>query len=79
MSTHVDVTDHASAKRFISFQIYLTDVKVGGETEFPTLDTKIKCKKGRLVMFPPFWMFPHKGNPPISNPKYLLGSYLHYL
>ena len=39
---------------------------------------KIDPKKGRLVMFPPMWMFPHNGKPPISGPKYILSTYLHY-
>jgi hypothetical protein len=29
-------------------------------------------------MFPPLWMFPHKGESPISNPKYIISTYLHY-
>jgi hypothetical protein len=74
--THVDVADYSSARRFLSFFWYLNDVEEGGETEF-AFDT-IKPKKGSLVIFPPLWMFPHKGNPPISGPKYLLSTYLHY-
>jgi len=41
-------------------------------------DLIIKPKKGTLIIFPPLWMFPHKGNPPISESKYLLSTYLHY-
>ena len=74
--THVDVKDHSSARRFLSFFWYLNDVEEGGETEFD--DLIIKPKKGTLVIFPPLWMFPHKGNPPISGTKYLLSTYLHY-
>jgi hypothetical protein len=36
--THVDVTSHASAKRFLVFLFYLNDVEEGGETGFPRLD-----------------------------------------
>ena len=74
--THVDVKDYPSARRFLSFFWYLNDVEEGGETEFS--DLIIKPKKGTLVVFPPLWMFPHKGNPPISGSKYLLSTYLHY-
>jgi hypothetical protein len=74
--THVDVMTHASARRFLSFFWYLNDVEEGGETEFSSF--KIKPKQGTLVVFPPLWMFPHRGNPPISEPKYLLSTYLHY-
>jgi hypothetical protein len=74
--THVDVMDYASARRFLSFFWYLNDVEVGGETRFYNLD--ITPKKGTLVVFPPLWMFPHKGEPPLSGEKYLLSTYLHY-
>jgi hypothetical protein len=73
---HVDVMDHSSSKRFLSFFWYLNDVEEGGETVF--WNYKIKPKAGTLVIFPPMWMFPHAGNEPISGPKYLLSTYLHY-
>jgi hypothetical protein len=74
--THVDVTDYESSRRFLSFFWYLNDVVEGGETVFG--DLTITPKTGRLVIFPPLWMFPHKGNTPVSNEKYLLSTYLHY-
>ena len=74
--THVDVLDYSTAKRFLSFFWYLNDVEEGGETVFK--DLKIKPSKGKLVIFPPLWMYPHKGNPPISGSKYILSTYLHY-
>lgn len=74
--THVDVNDYSSAKRFLSFFWYLNDVDIGGETVFG--DFRIKPKQGKLVVFPPLWMFPHSGNPPISGTKYILSTYLHY-
>lgn len=74
---HVDVADFESCPRFLSFLWYLNDVEIGGETVFSNL--KIKPKAGRLLIFPPLWMFPHRGNPPVSNTKYILSSYLHYI
>jgi hypothetical protein len=74
--THVDVVNHSTARRFLSFFWYLNNVEAGGETRFK--DVSVTPKQGTLVMFPPFWMFPHKAEPPISNPKYLLHTYLHY-
>ena len=74
--THVDVADYSSARRFLSFMFYLNDVSEGGETVFR--DKKITPKKGTLLVFPPLWMYPHRGNPPISNPKYIMSTYLHY-
>ena len=74
--THVDVKSYSTARRFLSFFWYLNTVEEGGETEFDELI--IKPKKGSLVVFPPLWMFPHKGHPPVSEVKYLLSTYLHY-
>lgn len=79
---HVDVGDHASARRFLAFFFYLNDVAEGGETVFFGNDDAeemvIKPKRGTLVMFPPLWTLPHAGKTPISGPKYMVGSYLHY-
>lgn len=74
--THVDVSDYENSRRFLSFIWYLNDVDTGGETQFR--DLIIKPKKGKLVVFPPLWMFPHKGTEPISNQKYIVSTYLHY-
>jgi len=74
--THVDVKSYSSARRFLSFMWYLNDVEVGGETVFK--DLTIQPKKGTLLVFPPLWLFPHKGNAPISGPKYIMSTYLHY-
>ena len=76
---HVDVGDYISARRFLVFFVYLNDVKEGGETEFPTLDLQVSPECGTILVFPATWTFLHRGNTPISNDKYILGSYLHYV
>lgn len=76
---HVDVTDHPSSKRFLSFLVYLNDVSSGGETNFLHLNKRVKPKRGRMVVFPPLWLYPHEGRPTYSNDKYILSTYLHYL
>ena len=73
---HVDVIDHPSARRFLSFFWYLNTVDEGGETVFD--DLVIKPEAGKLIVFPPLWMFPHYGKAPISNNKYIISTYLHY-
>ena len=73
---HVDVANDINEGRYLSFQWYLNDVADGGETEF--VNFKIKPKKGTLLMFPPMWMFPHKGNSLNSGRKYILSTYLLY-
>jgi prolyl 4-hydroxylase len=81
---HVDVQDHASARRFLVYFWYLNDVAEGGETAFQlnrNVEPKLKVqpKAGRLLMFPSLWTHPHIGVMPISNTKYIIGGYLHYI
>jgi len=76
---HVDVGDHASARRFLVILLYLNDVEEGGQTVFPEYGITIPAKKGSIAIFPPFWTHPHLGEQPKSNDKYIMGTYMHYL
>lgn len=64
------------ASRFLVFLWYLNDVPGAGETAFPQLDLKVAPRRGRLLMFPPYWMYQHAGLPPESGDKYILSTYL---
>jgi hypothetical protein len=64
------------ASRYLVFLWYLNDVAEGGETEFPQLGTRVTARAGRLLMFPPYWMYQHAGLPPVSGDKYILSTYL---
>ncbi|MDE2223749.1 MAG: 2OG-Fe(II) oxygenase [Xanthomonadaceae bacterium] len=72
---HFDALDYCS-NRYMVFLWYLNDVSEGGETEFCDLGLRIKAQQGRLLMFPPYWMFQHAGLPPRSNDKYMISTYL---
>ena len=74
---HFDAADQ-EAGRYLVFLWYLNDVAEGGETEFVDLGLKIAPKTGRLLMFPPYWMFQHAGLPPRSGDKYILSTYLEF-
>ncbi len=58
--------------RVLAWTIYLNDVKEGGETEFLYQSERIKPVKGLTCFFPAGFMHTHRGNPPISNDKYIL-------
>lgn len=75
---HVDVGDHASARRFVAALLYLNDVEKGGATEFPLWGQQIQPRAGSVLVFPPLWPWLHAGRPPLSGPKYILSTYLHY-
>ncbi|HET9835396.1 MAG TPA: 2OG-Fe(II) oxygenase [Rhodanobacteraceae bacterium] len=64
------------ADRYLVFLWYLNDVAEGGETEFPDLQVKVAARAGRLLMFPPYWMYQHTGLPPRSGDKYILSTYM---
>ena len=62
--------------RIINFLWYLNNVEEGGETEFFGC-YKIKPEKGKLILFPSDWYFPHSGKIPVSNDKYVLTGWIY--
>jgi hypothetical protein len=72
---HFDSMDD-KANRYLVFLWYLNDVAEGGETEFINLGIRVAARTGRLLMFPPYWMFQHAGLAPRSNDKYIVSTYL---
>ena len=58
--------------------MYLNDVDVGGETEFPDWNIAVKPEKGKVLLFPCNYLFKHKGNVPISNEKYISTNFINY-
>lgn len=77
---HIDVGDKNSSSRFLVMFAYLNDVDEGGLTRFESeTEFTIKPKCGRIVVFPPMFMYPHIGEKPISNSKYILSTYVHYV
>ena len=66
------------ADRYLVFLWYLNDVAEGGETQFVDLGIKVQAKAGRLLVFPPYWMFQHAGLPPRSNDKYIVSTYMRF-
>lgn len=75
---HFDSINHV-ANRYLVLLWYLNDVEQGGETRFPQLDVTIPARAGRLLMFPPYWMYQHEGMPPISGDKYIISTYLLFI
>lgn len=72
---HYDAAEEMS-NRYLVFLWYLNDVEEGGETEFVDLGMSVSPKKGRLVIFPPYWMYRHEAKIAISNPKYIINTFL---
>lgn len=64
------------ANRYLVLLWYLNDVEQGGETRFPQLGVQVAPRTGRLLVFPPYWMYQHEGAPPVSGDKYIVSTYL---
>lgn len=73
---HDDFFINEKSVRIITYLFYLNDVEEGGETEFLG-SYKIKPEKGKMIIFPCSWTFPHSGKIPISNDKYIISGWLH--
>jgi hypothetical protein len=68
--------DMHNSKRAFVFSIYLNDVEEGGETEFLHFSKRVQPKTGRIVIWPAGFPYLHRGNPPLSNEKYILTSWM---
>lgn len=75
---HIDTASSKTANRYLAMFWYLNDVEEGGYTNFPIQNMRIQPRKGRVVVFPPFWTHPHEGLPVTKGEKYLMSTYMHY-
>ena len=73
---HYENTGLPAANRLIVWMVYLNDVEDGGETEFLYLSKRVKPKQGTLLFWPTSFTHTHRGNPPISNEKYIMTGWL---
>jgi hypothetical protein len=77
-SWHCESATRQTSSRLLSFILYLNDIVEGGETEFLYTPCRIKPKTGKLVLFPGGFTHTHRGNPPISNTKYILTGWVEF-
>jgi hypothetical protein len=66
----------AGASRILTFILYLNDVDDGGETEFLYYPLRIKPKAGKLILWPGGYTHTHRGNPPLTNTKYVVTGWV---
>ncbi len=64
------------SNRYLVMLWYLNAVPMGGETVFPDLELAITPATGRLLVFPPYWLYQHAGEPPQGGEKFILSTYL---
>jgi len=75
---HHDNSNILASHRFLVILVYLNDNFDGGETEFLYLGKRIKPKKGTMIVWPAGFTHTHRGNPPLNNSKYTIGSWIQY-
>jgi hypothetical protein len=75
---HSENNDIHNCNRVFAFTLYLNDVTEGGETEFLYQKCRIKPVQNRFVLWPAAITHIHRGNPPLSNDKYILTGWSEY-
>jgi hypothetical protein len=75
---HSEATNRGTCTRILAWNLYLNDVEEGGETEFIFQHIRIKPKAGTFVIFPAGFTHTHRGNPPLSNTKYIVTGWIEF-
>ena len=75
---HSDNWSTDSSTRQVNIIMYLNDVDEGGATVFPYYNLSVKPEKGKLLMFPSFYTYTHRGEVPVSHSKFILVTWLHF-
>ena len=74
-SWHIDSGPFGTAPRFLTSLTYLNDVENGGATEFPLQVAALQPSQGTIVLFPPYWLYPHRAAPPTDKAKYKITAH----
>lgn len=75
---HYEASNRLTSNRLLAFTVYLNDVDEGGETEFLYQQKRIKPEKGKVIIFPAAFTHLHRGNPPLSNDKYIITGWVEF-
>jgi hypothetical protein len=75
---HCETQNRQSSNRILAYILYLNDVEDGGETEFLYQHKRLKSKQGTISLFPAYFTHTHRGNPPLSNTKYIINGWVEY-
>lgn len=73
---HFESGSFEVAPRVLTYIVYLNDVEEGGETEFLYQSKRVKPKQGTMVLWPGSFTHAHRGNPPLTNEKYVLTGWI---
>ena len=73
---HCEDSSRETSTRILTYILYLNDVVEGGETEFLYYPRRVKARAKKLVLFPGGFTHTHRGNPPLSNDKYVITGWV---
>ena len=77
---HSDSNEKGMGNRFVTAMLYLSTPEYGGETEFPSLNLKIKPIQGSMILFPSSWTYMYSENPCKGNiNKYTLTAFFRWI
>jgi len=74
--TEIEAGFPQSYHRHVAWTVYLNDIEEGGETEFLHQKFRVKPKTGRLAMWPAGFTHVHRGNPPLTETKFILTGWI---
>ena len=75
---HYESANREVSHRLLTWILYLNDVQEGGETEFLYQHMRVKPEQGTLVIWPAAFTHTHRGNPPLSNEKYIVTGWTEF-
>ena len=75
---HCENAEMKARNRILAFSVYLNDVAEGGETEFLYQKCRFKPEKNTMLVWPAQFTHIHRGNPPLSNDKYIITGWIEY-
>lgn len=75
---HFEAGNRQFSNRLLTWILYLNDVQEGGETEFLYQHMRVKPEQGTLVIWPAAFTHTHRGNPPLSNEKYIVTGWTEF-
>jgi hypothetical protein len=75
---HSEATSRAHSNRILVFSLFLNTVTEGGETEFLYQKRRVPAEKNCLILWPSGFTHTHRGNPPLSNDKYIITGWVEF-
>jgi len=75
---HCENGEESHSTRLLAYTLYLNDVEEGGETEFLYQSKRCKPEMGKILLFPAYFTHTHRGNPPLSNDKYIITGWIEF-